>query len=697
MVLIDLKRFAKSFYYAAKAYFYHRFNALAVNGYFYDALHHYYFITNKTKFDNYTILRDNWIRYYGSILNISTTISYLGQPIKLQISDGLETVPLETFILHIGSLNAQRKTTIFPPIKPFIAFDHQNRKDNFQEQLFSLNYPINFEIFSRLSYDIKFLQNWIHSDHVSNHLKIIFILGYDSGIQKTLTEFLEKNNPLMKKLIDSIPGEIEPELLQYLRSGRITENTKSHYGNYTIRSQDFSEILQATSDLKFANPVERIEPGPSIPSAELNDIDKSEEKFLGSGSYGEVYAIDNSDLVIKVFDDDNSYEGEIVANRLLRRYMNSFRNVSQIQCYDETKKFFQMEKLFPLPRKVNPFVPLNGNLPIFLQMVHGLYEMHSCGIAHNDIKLANVLQTAEGQIKFIDFGLARLYCNKVSNLVEGTYTYNPPELCFPNSYPNIQDNPQREKLMPAHDMWSTIVTVYEVFVGESIYILLREFKLSDEEIMLELMKCLGVFSGDSKLTKLFDLIDQDDIDLRKILRSCVHHDPFQRATALEVLQSPYGQRYLSDFTPLAISPCLRLSIIDGNPFAGYRSREERKNWIVLCDKYHYKGVKYAPMFECRKLPKVLGYLDYLAIFYAVSYEISILEYHTLPHPVPMTINGQSHNLINLIYRYRRYFIDIPKLSTFHNHGKHDDIVKILTQGYLAGKCENMSALEILAE
>ena len=60
------------------------------------------------------------------------------------------------------------------------------------------------------------------------------------------------------------------------------------------------------------------------------------------------------------------------------------------------------------------FVVEQGPLParvaktLFLQLAQTLSVIHSKGVVHGDIKLENLLVSADFQVKFCDFGLAKL-------------------------------------------------------------------------------------------------------------------------------------------------------------------------------------------------------------------------------------------------------------------------------------------------
>lgn len=90
------------------------------------------------------------------------------------------------------------------------------------------------------------------------------------------------------------------------------------------------------------------------------------------------------------------------------------------------------------------------------QIAQGLDFAHSQGVVHRDVKPANVLITAEGQVKITDFGIARI---DTSNLTQDTQLLGTPNYMAPEQ---IQGTDTDHRV----DIFALGVMVYEMATGQ---------------------------------------------------------------------------------------------------------------------------------------------------------------------------------------------------------------------------------------
>jgi len=117
-------------------------------------------------------------------------------------------------------------------------------------------------------------------------------------------------------------------------------------------------------------------------------------------------------------------------------------------CYDgETLK----EKISKGP------LPIEESIDIAMQIANGLQEAHEKKIIHRDIKSTNVIVTEKGQVKILDFGLAKLAgqvkLTKTGTTI-GTVAYMSPEQA------------KGEKIDQRSDIWSLGAVLYEMITGQ---------------------------------------------------------------------------------------------------------------------------------------------------------------------------------------------------------------------------------------
>jgi predicted Ser/Thr protein kinase len=165
-------------------------------------------------------------------------------------------------------------------------------------------------------------------------------------------------------------------------------------------------------------------------------------KRLGKGAMGIVYGARDEqvgrDVAVKVLIGDVEAEPETrarffreaqITSKLLHRNIVTVFDIGE----DDGRLFIVMEML--KGRTLGDFlkesepVPLEQKLDLMLQICEGLSVAHASGIVHRDIKPGNLFVLADGGLKIVDFGVARLASSNLtaSGLIIGTPDYMSPE------------------------------------------------------------------------------------------------------------------------------------------------------------------------------------------------------------------------------------------------------------------------------
>jgi serine/threonine protein kinase/Flp pilus assembly protein TadD len=189
---------------------------------------------------------------------------------------------------------------------------------------------------------------------------------------------------------------------------------------------------------------------------------------LGEGGMGVVYKAEDSKLkrevaikflpniISKSKEDKTRFENEAQAAASLNH-----PNIATIHAIEEkdSQIFIVMEFINgpELKSRIDEGpITLEESLNIIEQIANGLAAAHHKGIIHRDIKSSNIMLTQSGQVKIMDFGLAKVkgssQITKVGTTI-GTAAYMSPEQA------------QGTKVDNRADIWALGVIFYELLTG----------------------------------------------------------------------------------------------------------------------------------------------------------------------------------------------------------------------------------------
>ncbi len=207
---------------------------------------------------------------------------------------------------------------------------------------------------------------------------------------------------------------------------------------------------------------------------------------LGAGGMGEVYRATDTklgrDVALKVLPE--AFAGDAQRMQRFQREAQvlaslNHSNIAAIYGLEEsgTTRALAME-LVEGPtlaeRLARGALPLEEVLPIARQMCEALEYAHEKGIVHRDLKPANIKVTGDGQVKVLDFGLAKALQDDASS----SDISNSPTLSVAMTRAGIilgtaaYMSPEQARGKPVDrraDIWSFGVVLYEMLVGRQLF------------------------------------------------------------------------------------------------------------------------------------------------------------------------------------------------------------------------------------
>lgn len=162
---------------------------------------------------------------------------------------------------------------------------------------------------------------------------------------------------------------------------------------------------------------------------------------LGRGAHSTIFqirrAIDSKNYALKVVQITGSEDRKYLDQAEHEfRVAGMLQHANLLRCFAlETIKdwFFRIRKVHLLSEFVNgktldtcPRLTMPRLVQVFKAIADGMVHMHRRQVCHGDLKPNNVLLSRSGDVKIIDFGLARIKGESVSR-VQGTPEYMAPE------------------------------------------------------------------------------------------------------------------------------------------------------------------------------------------------------------------------------------------------------------------------------
>lgn len=248
---------------------------------------------------------------------------------------------------------------------------------------------------------------------------------------------------------------------------------------------------------------------------------------IGRGGMGIVYKARDREtdeiVALKLLNPDIASDQRIMERfktelRLARRVTH--KNVCRIYDINRTgttayisMEFVEGESLRRVLNRMGGFTVRKGS-EMIRQLCEGLREAHRAGIIHRDLKPENIMLDQAGNVKIMDFGIARLMSSEQTSIggISGTPAYMSPEQA------------EGRTLDPRSDIYSLGLVMYEMFTGRIAF-------SGDTPVSVALKQTRETPPTPRSVEPLLP------IELEQVILRCLEKDPEKRFHSLDEIQA----------------------------------------------------------------------------------------------------------------------------------------------------------------